>query len=257
MPPVTIPNANTRCAIPAADIRFKEEDPMEALTIFSRTVLIYFVIYLAIRIMGKREIGKLSVFDLVISIMITELAVIVVEEPRRPLWEGIGPMLLLAGLQIAIAFITLKSRRLRLLFEGKPSPLISNGKLDREEMRKQRYSLDDLMLQLREKNVTNVADVEFAVLEPTGRLTLMTKDEYALTKKVDPNVKKPPEFRFEGLPVPLIMDGKVQKDGLEKIGQTRFWLKRELENRGVKDWKDVFLCTIDHRGRLFIDRNKK
>ncbi|WP_309120400.1 DUF421 domain-containing protein [Paenibacillus sp.] len=228
---------------------------MEAVTIFSRTVLIYFVIYLAIRMMGKREIGKLSVFDLVISIMITELAVIVVESPERPLWEGIGPMLLLALLQIAIAFATLKSRRLRLLFEGKASPLISNGKLDREEMKKQRYSLDDLMLQLREKNVMNVADVEFAVLEPTGRLTLMTKDEYDMRKTSDEkDGKAPPDFRFVGPPVPLIMDGKVQKEGLEKIGQTRFWLKRELESRGVKDAKDVFLCTIDHRGRWFIDK---
>ncbi|HZG57259.1 DUF421 domain-containing protein [Paenibacillus sp.] len=227
---------------------------MEAATIFSRTVLIYFIIYLVIRVMGKREIGKLSVFDLVISIMITEMAVIVVENPSRPIWEGVLPMAVLAVTQILIAYITLKSRKLRLLFEGKPSPLISNGKLDREEMRKQRYSLDDLMLQLREKNVSNVADVEFAVLEPTGRLTLMTKDEYALKSKADPSVKVKPTFRYEGLPVPLIMDGKVQNDGLEKIGQTRFWLKRELESRGVKDVKDVFLCTIDHRGRLFIDK---
>ncbi|TLS53564.1 DUF421 domain-containing protein [Paenibacillus antri] len=228
---------------------------MEAVTIFSRTVLIYFVIYLAIRMMGKREIGKLSVFDLVISIMITELAVIVVENPERPLWEGIGPMLLLALLQIVIAFVTLKSRRLRLLFEGKASPIISNGKLDRDEMKRQRYSLDDLMLQLREKNVMNVADVEFAVLEPTGRLALMKKEEYDSGNTSGERAgKAPPDFRFVGLPVPLIMDGKVQKEGLEKIGQTRFWLKRELESRGVKDAKDVFLCTVDHRGRWFIDK---
>jgi len=227
---------------------------MEAVTIFSRTVLIYFVIYLAIRLMGKREIGKLSVFDLVISIMITELAVIVVENPDRPLWEGVGPMLLLALLQISIAWVTLKSRSLRNLFEGKPSPIISNGKLDREEMRKQRYSLDDLMLQLREKDVTNVADVEFAMLEPTGQLTLIKKDDYDTSKKAGPNERGKPEFRFEGLPVPLVMDGKVQTEGLEKIGQTRFWLKRELRARGVKDVKEVFLCTIDHRGRFFIDK---
>ena len=259
-----------------------------------RTVLIYFFTYLVIRLMGKREIGKLSVFDLVISIMITEMAVFVVEEPERPIWHAALPMAVLAGTQIAIAYIQLKSRRFRLLFEGKPSPIIENGRLNREEMGKQRYSLDDLLLQLREKNVVNVADVEFAVLEPTGRLTLLKKDdlekengrqdggssgqasregERASAKAPSgaqgvrsgpdapnragaaggPSGKTAPAIRFEGLPVPLIMDGKVQNRGLEKIGQTRFWLQKELKARGVKDVKDVFLCTIDHRGRLFID----
>ncbi|HZG87013.1 DUF421 domain-containing protein [Paenibacillus sp.] len=229
---------------------------MEAVTIFSRTVLIYFIIYLVLRVMGKREIGKLSVFDLVISIMITEMAVIVVENPSRPIWEGILPMFVLGILQILIAYITLKSRVLRKWFEGSPSFVIQNGKLDRDEMRRQRYSLDDLMLQLREKNITNVADVEFAVLEPTGQLTLVKKDEFRLKPETSasPPAKDTANFRYEGLPVPLIMDGKVQNDGLEKIGQTRFWLKRELEARGVKDVKDVFLCTIDHRGRLYIDK---
>lgn len=243
---------------------------MEASAIFWRTVMIYFVIYLIIRVMGKREIGKLSVFDLVISIMITELAVFVVEDPKRPIWEGILPMAVLAVTQILIASVTLKSRLLRRLFEGKPSPLIVNGKLDREEMRKQRYSLDDLIMQLRENRVTNIADVEFAVLEPTGQLTYLTKKEYRNDESVKAQAKPgepdkqpggtaPAErqaFRYEGLPVPLIMDGKVQKDGLEKIGQTRFWLKRELESRGVADVKDVFLCTFDHRGRLYIDRKR-
>lgn len=248
-----------------------------------RTVLIYFVTYLVIRLMGKREIGKLSVFDLVISIMITEMAVFVVEEPDRPLWHAVLPMVVLAGTQIGIAYLQLKSRRFRLLFEGKPSPLIEGGKLNREEMGKQRYSLDDLLLQLREKNVTNVADVEFAVLEPTGRLTLVKKEETAkeggekaqggAANRPDdaqasrvPNRKDgesrggmssseggKPSIRFEGLPVPLVMDGKVQEAGLRKIGQNRFWLQRELRARGVKDVKDVFLCTIDHRGRLFVD----
>lgn len=225
---------------------------MEAVHIVWRTVLIYFVIYLVIRLMGKREIGKLSVFDLVISIMITELAVIVVEDTERPVWQGVVPIAILAIAQIAIAYITLKSRKLRLLFDGKPSYIIEHGKLKPEEMRKQRYSLDDLMLQLRENKITNVADVEFALLEPTGKLTVTSKEQYRKEAKG----AAPPSgaFRFEGLPVPLVMDGKVQEDNLERIGQTRFWLKRELAARGVKETKDVFLCTIDHRGNWFIDK---
>jgi uncharacterized membrane protein YcaP (DUF421 family) len=226
----------------------------EAVQLFSRTVLIYFIIYLIIRLMGKREIGKLSVFDLVISIMITELAVILVEDANRPIWEGILPMLVLALTQILIAFITLKSRKLRLLFEGKPSYVIKEGKLDREEMRKQRYSLDDLLLQLREGRITNVNDVEFAILEPTGQLNVLTKKDYRTGLDKDAPSQKKPTIRYAGLPIPLVMDGKVQEDNLERIGKTRFWLKRVLQERGCKDAKDIFLCTIDHRGRLFIDK---
>jgi len=226
---------------------------MEAVSIVTRTVLIYFVIYLVIRVMGKREIGKLSVFDLVISIMITELAVIAIDDAERALWEGILPMAVLALLQILIAYVTLKSRWLRALFEGNPSYVVSHGKLNREEMRKQRYSLDDLMMQLRENKVTDVADVEFAILEPTGKLTVTTKNPEDEKRKKQGGAQAP-AFRYEGLPVPLIMDGRVQDENLEKIGQTRFWLKRELQQRGIKDAKDVFLCTIDHRGKLFIDK---
>lgn len=227
---------------------------MEAATLLLRTILIYFVIYLVIRMMGKREIGKLSVFDLVISIMIAEMAVFVLEDIKKPIWEGVAPILVLAAAQVLIAFATLKSRRLRQLFDGKPSLLIDRGKLNREEMKKERYSLDDLLLQLRENKVMNVADVEFAILEPTGKLSIKTKDQQSQKdqqrQQGKTNVKG---FRYEGLPVPLIMDGKVQDEGLEKIGQNRFWLKKELLARGVLDMKNVFLCTIDHRGQLFIN----
>jgi uncharacterized membrane protein YcaP (DUF421 family) len=224
----------------------------EAAHLFSRTVLIYFVIYLVIRFMGKREIGKLSVFDLVISIMITELAVVVIEDADRPIWEGILPMIVLAMTQVLIAYLTLKSRKLRLLFDGKPSYLITRGKLDREEMRKQRYSLDDLMLQLRENKITNVSDVEFAMLEPTGKLTITSKKQFSKDHSKESGSKV--LIRYEGLPIALVMDGKVQEENLGRIGQNRFWLKRELQSRGYKDTKDIFLCTIDHRGRLFIDQ---
>ncbi|MCI3923655.1 DUF421 domain-containing protein [Paenibacillus sp. TRM 82003] len=225
---------------------------MEAAHIIWRTVLIYFVIYLVIRLMGKREIGKLSVFDLVISIMITELAVIVVEDSDRAIWEGVLPIAVLAIMQVGIAYLTLKSRKLRLLFDGKPSYVIQHGKLNPKEMSKQRYSLDDLMLQLRENKITNVADVEFAMLEPTGKLTVTKKSDFQ--SGGEPKGSGKEAFRYEGLPIPLVMDGKVQEDNLERVGQTRFWLKRELASHGVKDVKDVFLCTIDHRGKLFIDK---
>ncbi|WP_199617277.1 DUF421 domain-containing protein [Paenibacillus alkalitolerans] len=243
---------------------------MEALSIVWRTLLVYFVINIILRIMGKREIGKLSVFDLVISIMIAEMAALLIGETDRPIWEGVLPMVVLALTQVTIAYFTLKNRTVRNVFEGRPSVIIENGKLNREEMRRQRYSLDDLMMQLRESKVNNVADVEFAILETTGKLSVTTRQEFRGADGRDPqdsgqskkssvvqfNGKegKPVTFRYEGLPIPLIMDGKVHDENLKVIGKTRFWLKNELQNRGISDAKDVFLCTIDHRGKMFIDK---
>jgi uncharacterized membrane protein YcaP (DUF421 family) len=227
---------------------------MDILILFFRTVLIYFVVFLMLKMMGKREIGKLSLFDLVISIMVAEIAVFVLEDSRKPLTDGLVPMLTLVVIQIVIAYVTLKSRKVRLLFDGKPSLLIENGKLNRNEMKKQRYNLDDLMLQLRQNKVLNVADVEFAVLEPSGKLSVLEKEE-AKAGPASRTVERG-TIRYEGLPLPLIMDGKVQDENLEKIGKTRFWLKNVLQAKGIQDVKDVFLCSIDHRGRIFLNRQK-
>ncbi|MFC5447223.1 DUF421 domain-containing protein [Paenibacillus aestuarii] len=226
---------------------------MDILTIFLRTVLIYFVVFLMLRIMGKREIGKLSLFDLVISIMIAEIAVFVLEDSRKPLMDGIIPMATLVLIQVVLAYITLKSRTIRVLFDGEPSVLIKNGEINREEMKKHRYNLDDLMLQLRQNRVMNVADVEFAILEPSGKLSVVEKEGKETAGQHD---LPKGTIRYEGLPLPLIMDGKVQDDNLDKIGKTRFWLKNQLQAKGLKDFKEVFYCSIDHRGRFFIDKKR-
>lgn len=242
---------------------------MEYWSVLLRTVLIYFVVFLIMRFMGKREIGKLSVFDLVISVMIAEIAVIVIEDLDRAMWEGILPMVILLLIQIGMAFLALKNRKLRLWFDGKPSFIIAKGKLNRDVMRKQRYNLDDLLLQLRENKISNVADVEFAILETTGKLSVVEKEgdgdkgmeeqKIAAEEKpiIEPQSQEPARFRFEMLPIPLIMDGKVQDENLAKLDKTRFWLKNVLQEQGVHDFKEVFLCTIDHKGKLFVDSDKK
>ncbi|MDQ0494861.1 DUF421 domain-containing protein [Paenibacillus brasilensis] len=239
-----------------------------------RTLLMYFIVYLVMRLMGKREIGKLSVFDLVISIMIAEIAVFSLEDIKRPLYEGLIPLGVLLILQIGISYFSLKSRRLRLLFDGRPSVLYSNGQLNKDEMAKQRYNLDDLLLQLREQNIENLDEVEYVILETTGKLTVVGKDDKDegveldrikrdlsqtnLTnmeqqeKKVPPTPQIGGKFRYEGLPVPLIMDGKVLDRNLERMDMNRFWLKNQIQEKGHKDFKDVFLCTVNHRGDVYI-----
>lgn len=243
---------------------------MDMLNLFLRTILTYFVVFIMLRLMGKREIGKLSVFDLVISIMIAEIAVFVIEDTNKPLLDGIIPMVTLVAIQILIAYITLKSLWLRRAIDGVPSIIIDQGKIQRDEMKRQRYNLSDLMLQLRQNHVTNVADVAFAILETTGKLTVVKKKdfyEYRSEQQDHPNRQNlqweaseelieqqaEPRIRYEGLPLPLIMDGKVLDKNLEKIGHNRFWLKNQIQLKGVKDFKEIFFCTIDHRGRIFID----
>ncbi|WP_136606743.1 DUF421 domain-containing protein [Paenibacillus dokdonensis] len=266
-----------------------------------RTILMYFVIFLTLRIMGKREIGKLSIFDLVISIMIAEIGVFVLEDIKRPIYDGLFPMATLVIIQISIAFISLKSRKARLLFEGKPSILVSGGKLHRSEMKKQRYNLDDLLLQLRGQNIENIADVEFAILENSGQLTVIPKTQsspqsqptspsqrQSVTRlglkakgivnssasqgqgqessagsigsvgtrsKSNKKILVPAgKFSYGVLPVPLIMDGKVQDDNLQRLKKNRFWLKNQIQEQGVKEFKDVFLCSVDHKGKVYVDR---
>ncbi|MEK4060272.1 MULTISPECIES: DUF421 domain-containing protein [Paenibacillus] len=241
------------------------------------TVLMYIFIFLSMRIMGKREIGKLSVFDLTISIMIAEIAVFVIDDIERPVYDGIVPMATLVLIQVLVAQFSLKNRKLRLLIDGKPSVLISDGKIHREEMRRQRYNLDDLLLQLRGQNIDSPADVEFAILETSGQLTVIEKNRGVSSSNQSGNsssnaeqneqgngggdssggVKLPKhKIRYEGLPIPLIMDGKVQDTNLELIGKTRFWLRTQIRQKGVSDFRDVFLCSIDHKGEIYVDRQR-
>lgn len=212
--------------------------------IFGRTILIYFVVFLVLRIMGKREIGKLSVFDLVISIMIAEMAVFVLDDLKKPLAEGLLPLVFLVIIQITMAYITLKSRKLRLLFDGKPSYLIENGKINRREMKKQRYSIDDLLLQLRENQVRSISEVEVALLETNGKLSVIIKQTDEEKDKL-----------FDGLPLSLIMDGEVLDDNLARIGKDRLWLELEIAKRGFDDFGEVFFCSIAPDGALFINEN--
>ncbi|HEY2492225.1 MAG TPA: DUF421 domain-containing protein [Paenibacillus sp.] len=220
-----------------------------------RTLLLYLLIFLTLRVMGKREIGKLSIFDLVISIMIAEIAVFVLEDIKRPLYEGIVPMATLVVVQVLIAYLSLKNRKIRQLFDGKPTVLISDGNIHRDAMKKQRYNLDDLMFQMRGQNIDNIAEVEFAILETTGQLTVIPKDsQSAKNKKSNKKILIPAEkVTYTGLPIPLIMDGIVQDESLKIINKTRFWLKNQIHSKGAEEFSDVFFCSIDHKGELNVD----
>ncbi|MBU9720693.1 MULTISPECIES: DUF421 domain-containing protein [Bacillaceae] len=210
-------------------------------TMVTRTIVIYIVILLVFRLMGKREIGELSVVDFVVSIMLAELAVISIENVETPMARQIVPMILLMGIQISLAFISLKSEKLRKFIDGSPSVIIRKGEIDEKEMRKQRYNFDDLMMQLRQNNVKYLSDVEFAILEPSGDLSVVKKEP-----GTDPT-------KGSFLPLPLILDGKIQNDHLKQLGKTQLWLRQELRKRGFREVKHISYCALDKNDELFVD----
>ena len=214
-----------------------------------RVVLFYFIILLSMRLMGKREIGQLSIFDLVVSIMIAEVSAMSLEDPQASPMKGVIIVASLVVMQIAMSWLTLKSITLRSIIEGKPTLIIANGEINDGEMRRTRYSMSDLMTQLREKNIASVSDVEFAILETTGKLSVFPKAEKQPVTPKDLGITVP----RTGLPMPLIVDGYVMDENLERIGKTRFWLKGELQKYGYGDFKKIFYCSIDNQGELYFD----
>lgn len=214
---------------------------MDYMTIMLRTLLIYFIILFVLRFMGKREIGQLSILDFVVSIMIAELAVISIENFQAPMLHSIVPIVVLSVIQIVFAIVSLKSEKLRDLIDGEPSVLINQGKIDEEEMRKQRYNFDDLLIQLRQNKINKVSDVEFAILEPSGKLSV-------IEKKKNKNEEDGPT-----MPLPLILDGKVQEEHLRQLNQTPLWLRQQMRKLGYRDIKKISYCALRDQDTFFVD----
>ena len=211
---------------------------MELLTIIYRTVFFYFFITIAYRLMGKREIGQLGIIDLIVSILIAELVAISIENNNDSIMFTIIPISLLVLLEISLAFITMKFRKLRIIFDGKPSLIIYNGKINYREMVKQRYNLDNLLIAMRQKEIRSIEDIEYAFLEPNGKLSIFKYNYF--------KIKSP-------YPVPLIVDGDVNNKALLRIGKKEAWLKNELTRRNIKT-KDVFYAFYNKKNLYIIKK---
>lgn len=217
--------------------------------LLGRTFLIYLSVLFVIRLMGKREVGQLSTFDLVVAIMIAEVAVFPLEDFKTPLYMGLFPMLVLAGAEILLSYLCLKYKFLRRIVDGYPSVLISRGEIVEEEMRRQRYNINDLMGQLREKNIFNISDVEYAILETTGELTVMVKNTKRPVSPEDLNITPPPE----DIPVPLVLDGEIIQGNLDYLNLNLSWLEEEFKKRNLSP-KDALYACLDCQGNLYISK---
>lgn len=186
-------------------------------TIIFRTVLFYFLVVIAYKIMGKREVGELGVFDFIISMLISQLIAICIENYKDPIWFVIVPTLILVLFQIIFSFLSLKSNKFRDILDGKESVIISNGKLNFSEMKKQKYNLNDLLLQLRDKGIRTIEEVDYAILETNGKLSVFQKQD-------DNN---------NVFPLPLVLDGVIEENNLKFINKTRKWLNNELNKKKI------------------------
>ncbi|TGE31956.1 DUF421 domain-containing protein [Desulfosporosinus sp. Sb-LF] len=218
-----------------------------------RTLILYTLVIVALRMMGKREIGQLQPFELVVIIMISELAAIPSENVGIPLLSGIIPILVLLLTNLTLAWISLKSETARTIICGTPSILIERGKILEEELRKNRYNLTDLLEELRIKNVPNISDVEFAVLETNGQLSVFPKSQKRPTIPEDFHITT----KYEGLPLTIIMDGKLNNKNLQESDKNLPWLKNELEKLGIHQFEDVFLASLDSSGTLFAQAKQQ
>jgi len=219
--------------------------------VFFRTLAVYLAVLLVMRLMGKREVGQLSIFDLVVAIMIAEIAVFPIQDLNMPLYMGLIPMFILVGAEMFISYLCLYSRLLRRLVDGCPSVLISNGKIIEAELRRQRYNINDLMGQLREKGVFNIADVQYAVLETSGELSVLLKNTKRPIIPEDLNITP----SSEDIPVPVILDGEVLIQNLEYLSVDRSWLEGELKSHGLKA-EDILYASLDCRGKLYLSPKK-
>lgn len=191
--------------------------------------------------MGKREIGELSILDLVVFIMIGELAIVAIDDTKKSIIHSTVPMVILMLIQISLAKLSLKSKKFRDLVDGKPTIIINRGKIDEEAMRKQRYNFDDLLTQLREKDIRSIADVEFAILESSGSLSVI--------EKLSNSNGKPQEG---DITIPLIIDGNIEEENLTRINKTNLWLRQELKKLGYRDVRKISFCSFEN-GKFFVD----
>ena len=200
-----------------------------------KTFILYFYIIVCYRIMGKKEVGQLSIIDLIVSILIAELAAMIIEEADRSIFISLLPIAVLVVIQVMLSYISLKSNSFKKFIDGNPQVIINKGKVNFKQMQKTRYSLDDLISQLREKGIKNLNDVNYAILENNGKLSIFT----------DNNV----------YPMPIIVDGVIDIDTIRNMNKDLKWVYRILNKNNIK-LEDVFYAFYTKEKTFIIKKNE-
>ena len=213
-------------------------DNMNYFTIFLRSSFFYILIAVLYRLMGKREVGELSIMDLVVSIFIAQIASIGIENYDKSIFYSLVPISVLVTLQIISSILELKSDKLRKVIDGEISIIINKGKIDLEEMEKQRYNLEDLLVELRSKGIKSIEEVDYAILETNGNLSIF----------------KVSDDKTRTYPLPVIIDGIIQEDTLLEINKSIRWLKDELEKDNMQI-DDIFYAFYKNNNLFLIKKD--
>ena len=241
--------------------------------ILVKIAIVYFAILLLMKFMGKREIGQLSLFDFVIILVIADIAVIGIENTDPPFYIHLLGIFLLGLIQKVLAKVMLRWSVLRSFFDGKDSPIIIEGKINIKEMKKQSYNIDDLVTQLRLKNIRSISEVRYAILEANGEISVFKKDEFSSPSEVEPNTNtkspspvmniKASELKKQQqqnqnsnqkqdiFPFPLIVSGKINGRNLQLLNLSESWLLKEVRKAGYKSIEDIYYANYEN-GKLFI-----
>lgn len=218
------------------------------LIILIRTVILYFIVLFVIRVMGKAELSKMDPFEMIILFMIAELAAIPIESLDIPLLNGAASIITLLFLQVMISFLSTKSQKINNILNGKPSILIERGNINVRALKSQRITIDDLMEQLRLKNFPSPADIDYAILESNGDLSVIPKPDKAPLTPVDMGIPTSSKI----MPMVLISDGEFYQSNLKALGKEESFLKKELSKAKITDFKQVFLCFYDENKQLHV-----
>lgn len=211
---------------------------------FVRTIISYVLVVIAVRIMGKRQVGQLEPTELVVTLMISDLATIPLSHVSIPLVHGIIPILTLIIAEATLSFLDLKSRRFRRLLSGSPVIIIKGGRVCEEEMEKLRLNFDDLLEMLRMQGSTDISDIEYGILETSGSMSVILKKKPAIEKE-----------NYNGLPFMFICDGEISHKALELYGKNIEWLNKNLKNEKLSN---ILFAGVNEDGKFYMQkRNKK
>ena len=216
--------------------------------IIIRTLIIYTALMLSMRILGKRQMGELEISELVVAVVIADIAVVPLQDIGIPLINGIVPIIILLCCEILITGLATKSVRFRLLLFGRPSILIENGVINQKEMKKNRFTIDELYEELRQQSITDITKVERAILETNGimNVILLPKEQPPTCRQL--GIRCPDE----SCPIILINEGRIMEDNLRKSGKDLQWLKQYLRKNHIRSAADVYLLSCDKNGKYYL-----
>lgn len=221
--------------------------------ILIRTLIIFTVLVLAMRLLGKRQLGEMELSELVVAVLVADIAVNPLQDTDMPLIYGLVPLLVLFCCEIIISGITLKSIRLRQILYGKPSILIEKGQIAQNEMRKNRFTLDELTQELRNQGILDISSVEYAILETNGQLNIVLypAEQPVTAKQLNLDLEDDGYFSI------IISDGRVLSNNLTQMGYDMHWLERELKQRHAAGPEDVYLMMVNSTGSIYYTAKER